>query len=54
MFGLFDSTVRKMRENAGNWLQLADKILHYQRDQLAEGPRAELVEKTGALRRLLK
>jgi signal peptidase I len=54
VFGLFDSTVRKMRENAGNWLQLADKILHYQRDQLAEGPRAELVEKTGALRRLLK
>jgi signal peptidase I len=54
VFGFFDSTGRKMRENATNWLQLADKIGHYRRDQLTEAQMQDLRQKTADLRLQLK
>ncbi len=54
MFGFFFSTERKMRDNAGNWLQLADKILHYRRDQLTGTQAQELRQKTADLQLKLK
>ena len=50
MFGFFFSTERKMRENARNWLLLADKILHYRRDQLTEAQLQALRERIAALK----
>lgn len=43
-----------MRENAVNWLQLADKIFHYRRDQLTETQAQVLRQKCGDLRLRLK
>jgi signal peptidase I len=54
VFGFFFSTERKMRDNAGNWLQLADKILHYRRDQLTGAQTQELRQKTADLQLKLK
>jgi len=54
VFGFFFSTERKTRENAGDWLQLADKILHYRRDQLTGAQAQELRQKTADLRIKLK
>jgi signal peptidase I len=54
VFGFFDSAGRKMRENAANWLQLADKIFHYRRDQLTTAQVGELQQKSAALRLHLK
>ena len=39
-FGIRDEE-QKMRENAANWLELADKVWHYRRDKLTaaeDGP----------------
>ncbi len=54
MFGFFQSNERKMRDNADNWLQLADKIGHYRHDQLTESQRQELRQKSADLRLKLK
>ena len=54
MFGLFSSPEKKMRENAGNWLELADKVYHYRRDVLTAVQVAELQAQTTGLRALLK
>ena len=54
MFGFFSSNERKMRENAENWLQLADKVFHYRRDQLTGAQIKDLHEKTADLRFKLK
>lgn len=54
MFGFFTSNERKMRENAGNWLQLADKILQYRRDQLTGAQVQELRQKTADLQLKLR
>lgn len=54
MFGLFASTERKMRENAENWLQLADKVFHYRRDQLTGIQIQDLRQKSADLRFKLK
>ena len=43
-----------MRENAGNWLELADKVYHYRRDVLPEAQVAELLGHTAELRTQLK
>lgn len=43
-----------MRENAANWLQLADKIGHYRRDQLTEAQTQNLRQKIADLRLQLK
>ncbi|MDR0902733.1 MAG: signal peptidase I [Opitutaceae bacterium] len=50
MFGLFQSVEKQMRSNARNWLELADKIYHYRRDELADADLADLQRKSGALR----
>jgi len=54
VFGLFESNERKMRENAENWLRLADKVYHYQRDLLKPAQAGELRQKSADLRLLLK
>ncbi|HUJ44315.1 MAG TPA: signal peptidase I [Opitutaceae bacterium] len=54
MFGLFESNQRKMRENAENWLRLADKVYHYQRDHLTPAQAGALLQKRADLRQLLK
>jgi len=38
------STDRKMRENAANWLELAEKVWHFRRDQLDAKESVELLE----------
>jgi len=43
-----------MRENADNWLQLADKIFHFRRDQLTETQLQDLRAKSTDLRLKLK
>jgi signal peptidase I len=43
-----------MRDNAGNWLQLADKILSYRKDQLTGAQLQELRQKTADLELKLK
>ncbi|MSU70298.1 MAG: signal peptidase I [Opitutaceae bacterium] len=50
MFGLFASQEKKMRANADNWLELADRVWQYRRDQLSEAERKDLLARTDALR----
>ena len=54
MFGLFDSVEKKMRTNAGNWLELAEKVYHYRRDELKESERAQLQQRMEGLRAQLR
>jgi signal peptidase I len=54
MFGFLASPEKKMRENAGNWLELADKVYHYRRDVLAAAQIAELQSQAAGLRALVK
>jgi signal peptidase I len=54
MFGFFQSVEKQMRSNARNWLELADKIYHYRRDELAAADLADLQKKTGDLRAHLR
>lgn len=54
MFGFFASQEKKMRDNAGNWLELADKVYHYRRDVLVAAQVEELQSRTGELKTLLK
>lgn len=54
MFGLFASPEKKMRENASNWLELADKVYHFRRDVLAAPEVAELQSQSAGLKGLLK
>ncbi len=49
----FFSVEGKMRANAHNWLELADKIYHYRRDQLAERELADLLAKRQSLRAMI-
>ncbi|HVS52328.1 MAG TPA: signal peptidase I [Opitutaceae bacterium] len=51
--GLADAN-QKMRDNAANWLELADKVYHFRRDVLPNAQLAELQSRTGELRALLK
>ena len=50
MFGFLKSPDRKMRENAANWLEIADKVWHYRRDVLGAAELAELEARTASLR----
>jgi signal peptidase I len=54
MFGILDSQERKMRDNAANWLELADKVWDYRRDRLTAAESEALVARRQELRRLLK
>ena len=50
MFGLFASQEKKMRASAAQWLDVADRIFRYRRDQLASAELAELEKRTQDLR----
>lgn len=54
MFGFFKSQERKMRENAANWLELAEKVYHFRRDVLPDAQVTELQGQIAGLRALLK
>src|SRR6187455_96322 len=54
MFGLFASQEKKMRDNAGNWLELAEKVFHFRRDVLAPAQVDELQSRRSELQGLLK
>ena len=45
---------QKMRENAANWLELADKVWHYRRDRLTAAEASELKARTDDLRQRMK
>lgn len=51
--GLADAN-QKMRDNADNWLELADKVYHYRRDVLPPAQVAELQSRTTELQALAK
>lgn len=54
MFGFLASPQRKMRINAQQWLELADKVYHYRRDVLDSADLAELQAQAVDLRRLIR
>jgi signal peptidase I len=54
MFGLFSSPDKKMRENAANWLELAEKVWNFRRDQLNTTEAAELMKRTEEVRQQVK
>lgn len=51
--GLADAN-QKMRANAGNWLELAEKVFHYRRDLLTPTLVGELQSRRGELQTLVK
>ncbi|MBI5693699.1 MAG: signal peptidase I [Verrucomicrobia bacterium] len=54
MFSFLASPEKKMRENAGNWLELADKVFHYRRDVLSAALVGELCAQRDSLRAQLR
>jgi len=54
MFGFFASQEKKMRENAGNWLELGAKVYHYRRDVLTPAQVGELQSRMAELQALVK
>jgi signal peptidase I len=54
MFGFFTSQEKKIRASAMQWLELAEKIFHYRRDQLTAAESAELQKRTEDLRIKIK
>src|SRR5829696_1479545 len=54
MFGFFASQEKKMRENAGNWLELGEKVYHYRRDVLTPAHVGELQSRMAELLPLVK
>ena len=54
MFGFFDSQQKKMRENASNWIDVANKVWSYRRDQMSPAEAEDLVRRREELRRLLR
>lgn len=54
MFGLFASQEKKMRDNAANWLEIADKVWHFRRDVLSASEAADLQKHTADLKQLHK
>jgi signal peptidase I len=54
MFGFFASQEKKMRDNAGNWLDLAQKVYHFRRDALTDGQVVELQSRRTELQALVK
>jgi signal peptidase I len=48
------SNEEKMRANAANWLEVADKVYHFRRDVLPAAQTAELQSRASELKQLLK
>lgn len=53
MFGLFASQEKKMRLNAVNWLELADKVWNYRRDVITSSELNDLELRRRELRQML-
>lgn len=54
MFGFFASQEKKMRDNAANWLELAEKVFHFRRDLLAPAQVDDLQARRAELQALVK
>ena len=54
MFSFFYSEQKKMRQHAGHWLEMADRVYKYRRDQLNEAQHKKLFAATDALKLRLK
>src|SRR5688572_8523357 len=54
MFGFFASQEKKMRDNAGNWLELGAKVYHFRRDVLTPTQVDELQSRIAELQLLVK
>jgi signal peptidase I len=54
MLGLFQSQEKRMRENAANWLEVASRVWNYRRDRMTVLESDELVQKTEALKGLVR
>jgi len=54
VFGLFASQEKKMRQNAANWLELADNVWHVRRDVLSGAEAGELSRLRSNLRQSLR
>jgi signal peptidase I len=54
VFGFFESEKTKLRRQAANWLEVAQRVYHFRRDQLSAAQEQRLQTTTGDLKRLLK
>ncbi len=54
MFGFLLSQRRRARQQAENWLEVAERVYHFRRDLLTETQTQRLVAATGEVRSLLK
>jgi signal peptidase I len=54
VFSFLYSEQKKMRQNAGNWLEVADRVYNFRRDQLTEGQAKKLLVATGEVKLRLK
>ncbi|MBL9202800.1 MAG: signal peptidase I [Opitutaceae bacterium] len=54
MFGLFASPEKKMRANARNWLEVAERVWHFRRDLIAVPELEQLQARRGELKALVK
>ena len=54
MFSFLYSAQKKMRQNAENWLEVADRVYKFRRDLLTEAQNAKLLAATGTIRQRLK
>lgn len=54
MFGLFTSQEKKIRASATQWLELAEKVFNFRRDQLTAAESTELRKRTEDLRIKIK
>jgi signal peptidase I len=54
MFSFLYSEQKKMRQNAANWLEMAERVYHYRRDQLTEPQTRKLLAAIGEVKLRLK
>ncbi len=54
MFSFLYSEQKKMRQNAGNWLEVADRVFKFRRDQLSDVQTKKLLAATGEVKLRLK
>ncbi len=54
MFSFLYSEKKKLRQNAANWLEVADRVYKFRRDQLTEAQTRKLLGAVDELRRRLK
>jgi signal peptidase I len=54
VFSFLYSQEKKMRQNAANWLEVADRVYNFRRDQLTDAQNQRLVGATTAVKQRLK